>query len=90
MKLAHAEGLISCATKALGMVIYDRSPLGRSKNYKSIEAYTDSLEQLKRALTSSEGFNVETAAAIACLAMVEVRGKNGEVLCAPVTNGLDG
>lgn len=72
MTLARADGLISSATKALGTLIYDRSALGRSRNYKSIEAYTDSLQQLKHGLTSLKGFSVEAAAAIACLAMVEV------------------
>jgi hypothetical protein len=73
MTLARSGELISSATKALGMVIYYRGPLGSVKNLRSLEAYNESLQQLKRALMSSKGFKVETAVAIACLAMVEVR-----------------
>jgi hypothetical protein len=66
--------LITAAIRAFGTIILDRGPEGKHRSFHSIEAYVAALQKLKYALQSSESyFKIETAAAIVCLAMVEVR-----------------
>jgi hypothetical protein len=74
---ARSGDLITAATRAFGTILLDRGPEGKHKSFHSIEAYVATLQKLKSALHSSESFfRIETAAAIVCLAMVEVRTHN--------------
>lgn len=71
---AHPGELITVATKAFGMAILAINSRTIDGSFDSIEAYSISLQKLKGALYSRESFfSIETAAAIVCLAMVEVR-----------------
>lgn len=75
-RLAHgmrSGALLSAAVKAFGTAILDRGPEGRRLNFRSLEAYNSTLQQLQQDLAAPNvSFNVKTAASIACLAMVEV------------------
>lgn len=69
----RSGALISTAVKALGTAILDRGPEGTRLDFRSLEAYTSTLKRLHHDLiTPGVFFKVETAASIACLAMVEV------------------
>ena len=71
---AHSGELIAAATKAFGLIVLDRGPEGKHESFHGIEAYVATLQKLSSALRSPESFfRIETAAAIGCLAMVEVR-----------------
>lgn len=71
---ARPDELVSSAVRAFGTAILDRSYLGRNKNFRSLEAYNSTLQQLRIALALPKPFfGIEKAAAIICLAMVEVR-----------------
>ncbi|ESZ95785.1 hypothetical protein SBOR_3802 [Sclerotinia borealis F-4128] len=70
---AHSGELITAATRAFGTIILDRGPEGKHKIFHAIEEYVATLQKLNIALQSSESFfKIETAAAILCLAMVEL------------------
>ncbi|KAH7118020.1 hypothetical protein B0J11DRAFT_537302 [Dendryphion nanum] len=70
---AQPGGLISLATRAFGTAILDRSHEGKSKGFRSSEAYIATLHELKKALlTWKSSLSIETAAAIVCLAMAEL------------------
>lgn len=65
--------LISLATRAFGAAILDVSDLGKSNQFRSNEAYLATLQELKNnILLSKNCLRIETAAAIACLAMTEL------------------
>lgn len=69
----HSEALIFAAVKAFGTAILDRGPDGKRMNFRSLEAYSSTLQQLQHDLVASKmSFDIKTAASIACLAMVEV------------------
>ncbi|KAH7345807.1 hypothetical protein BKA66DRAFT_434053 [Pyrenochaeta sp. MPI-SDFR-AT-0127] len=70
---AGSRELISSATRAFGTIILDRSHQGKSTSFQCREAYIATLQQLKHDLLSPKSFfRIETAAAIVCLAMVEL------------------
>lgn len=70
---AQPGELISLATRAFGAAILDKSQTGKSIGFRSSEAYIATLHELKKAVLSLEScLRVETAAAIACLAMAEL------------------
>lgn len=70
---AHSKELIRTAVRAFGMILLDRGLEGKHESFHSIEAYVTTLQHLNSALQTRESFfRIETAAAIACLAMVEV------------------
>ncbi|KAH7394696.1 hypothetical protein BKA66DRAFT_455546 [Pyrenochaeta sp. MPI-SDFR-AT-0127] len=70
---AGSRELISSATKAFGTIILDRSHQGKNTSFQCREAYIATLQQLKNDLLSPKNFfRIETAAAIVCLAMVEL------------------
>lgn len=69
----HSEALIFAAVKAFGTAILDRGPDGKRMNFRSLEAYSSTLQHLQHDLVASKmSFDIKTAASIACLAMVEV------------------
>ena len=71
---ANSGELITAATRAFGLVVLDRGLEGKHRSFHSIEAYVATLEKLNSVMQSPESFfRIETAATIACLAMVEVR-----------------
>lgn len=73
----HSGELIAAATKAFGLIILDRGPEGKHESFHSIEAYVATLQKLTSTLVAPESFFIiETAAAIVCLAMVEVRAND--------------
>lgn len=68
-----SDALIFAAVKAFGTAILDRGPDGKRMNFRSLEAYHSTLQQLQHDLVASKmSFDIKTAASIACLAMVEV------------------
>ncbi|KAG4443492.1 hypothetical protein IFR05_001062 [Cadophora sp. M221] len=70
---ANHGDLISAATRAFGLVVLDRGPEGKHKNFHSVNAYVATLEMLSYAIQSPQKFfRIETAATIVCLAMVEL------------------
>ena len=70
---AAPDQLITFATRAFGLAVLDRGPEGKTKKYHSVKAYVSTLEKLRSVMRSPGNFfRVETAAAIVCLAMVEV------------------
>ncbi|KAF2798721.1 hypothetical protein K505DRAFT_296009 [Melanomma pulvis-pyrius CBS 109.77] len=70
---ARSEKLVSSAVRAFGSAILDRNSLGENKNFRSLEAYNSTLQQLRVALALPKPFfGIEEAAAIICLAMVEL------------------
>lgn len=70
---AAPDQLITFATRAFGLAVLDRGPEGRFQNFHSVKAYVSTLEKLRSVMRSPGNFfRVETAAAIVCLAMVEV------------------
>ncbi|EKG09259.1 Thiopurine S-methyltransferase [Macrophomina phaseolina MS6] len=72
--VARPGSLISSAVRAFGAAIIDRSSDGRYSNFKTFEAYNSAIQQLKSTLSAPKtAFSIETAAAIACLFMAEVR-----------------
>ncbi|PVH73551.1 hypothetical protein DL98DRAFT_607025 [Cadophora sp. DSE1049] len=69
---AEPGELITAAARAFALVILDRGPEGKHKNFHSVRAYVATLEKLSSAMRSPENFfRIETAAAIVCLATVE-------------------
>ncbi|KAH7014067.1 hypothetical protein B0J12DRAFT_611347 [Macrophomina phaseolina] len=70
---ATPRTLIFSAVKAFGTAILARGPHGTHIDYQSIKAYNTALRQLNNFLLApKEFFHLETAASIACLAMVEL------------------
>ncbi|KAH9208656.1 hypothetical protein DL95DRAFT_311499, partial [Leptodontidium sp. 2 PMI_412] len=70
---ANSGELITAAVRAFGLTLLDRGPEGKSKNFRGLEAYVATLEKLSSTLQSPENcFRIETAAAVVCLAMVEL------------------
>lgn len=68
-----SKKLLSLATQAFATSILDSSAQAKSKSFQSQEAYHNTLQRLNKELLSSKSFfSVETAAAIVCLAMVEL------------------
>ncbi|CBY02475.1 predicted protein [Plenodomus lingam JN3] len=65
--------LLYLATQAFAASILDSSTQAKSKSFHSQEAYHNTLQRLNKELVSMKSFfSVETAAAIVCLAMVEL------------------
>lgn len=70
---ATPQALIFSAVKAFGTAILATGPHAKYVDYQCIGAYHTALRQLKNFLLApKEFFHLETAASIACLAMVEV------------------
>ncbi|KAL5394810.1 hypothetical protein PMIN04_012638 [Paraphaeosphaeria minitans] len=69
---ARPGNLLSSAIKAFGTAILDRNHSENVTDFRSYEAYTSLIQQLRRSLVVPEPtFTIHNAIAVLCLAMVE-------------------
>lgn len=69
---SHGD-ILPSAIKALGVSILNRDPGQRTSSYECFQAYCSALQRLKKGLMEAGSFHVESAAAIMCLTLAEVR-----------------